>query len=351
LTTKNYYELLDLGPTASNAEIKSAIEAKRTMWMRTQSRPDLRAIYDDNRKTLPDIERVMLSDASKVRDNMQAELLIKRDQYVDTLKSYLTTMASRGYLLRRDLEPIAKSDSRIVWTVQDVEREARGLGIDIRDEGPTVETAALPLERSREEQIARMLVVLQKTDLYDFLEQAKGAPLLSLETAARRFLDEARNATQKNSSVTAQAELAGIGLELFSRDGSRASYDETLRQASSRPILETAKIFAGAEGDLSAQEMHMLARMGKNLGLAREETQDLIRKEAEKNEKPWTIHLTEDCPACRQPSPFHLIYCQDEGCVAPLYNIPDDPCADCGKETPSLGEYCVNCGSYRMAIR
>jgi len=237
------------------------------------------------------------------------------------------------------------------WTVQEVEREARDLGIDIRDEGPTVETATLPLERSRADQIARSLVVIQKTDLYDFLGQAKNAPRLSLETAAKRLLEETRSAIQRTPSIIAQGELAGIGLDLFSSDGSRASYDETLRQASSRPILEDAKIFAGAEGDLSAQEMHRLARVGKNLGLAREETQDLIRKESEKNEKPWTIHLTEDCPACGRPSPFYLIYCQDEGCVAPLYNIPDDPCADCGKKTPALGEYCVNCGSHRLATR
>ena len=318
--------------------------------MRPQSRADRRAVYDENRKELPEIERVMLSADSKVRDDMRAELRSKRDQHVTNLKTNLTTMASGGYLLRRDLEHIAGSDPRMPWTVQEVEREARDLGIDIRDEGPTVETATLPLERSRADQIARSLVIIQKTDLYDFLGQAKNAPRLSLETAAKRLLEEIRSTIQKTPSIIAQGELAGIGLDLFSSDGSRASYDETLRQASSRPILESAKIFAGAEGDLSAQEMHGLARMGKNLGLAREEIQDLIRKEAEKNEKPWTIHLTEDCPACGRPSPFHLIYCQDEGCVSPLYNIPDDPCADCGKETPSLSEYCVNCGYYRMEI-
>jgi len=351
LTTKNYFELLGVGPDASEPEIKSAIDEKRTTWMRPQSRADLRATYDENRKELPEIERVMLSSASKARDDMRAELRSKRDQYVGTLKSNLATMASGGYLLRKDLEQIASSDSRMLWTVEEVAREARGLGIDIRDERPTVETATLPLERSREDQIARMLVVLQKTDLYDFLEQAKSAPLLSLETAAKRLLEEARSAIQKTASVNAQAELAGIALQQFSRDGSRASYDETLRLASSRPILENARIFAGAEKDLSAQEMHRLAKRGKYLGLAREEIQDLIQREAEKDENRWTIHLTEECPACGRPSPFHLIYCQDQGCVAPLYNIPDDPCADCGKETPSLGEYCVNCGSDLRAVR
>jgi len=319
--------------------------------MRTQSRADLRATYDENRRELPDIERVMLSAASKERDDMRAALRSKRDQDVATLKSNLTTMASGGYLLRKDLEHIARPDSRMIWTVEEVEREARGLGIDIKDERPTVETATRPLERSREDQISRMLDVLEKTDLYDFLEQAKSAPLLSLETAAKRLLEEARSAIQKTASVNAQSELAGIALQQFSRDGSRESYDETLRQASLRPILENARIFAGADGDLSALEMHRLGKRGKYLGHAREVIQDLIQREAEKDENRWTIDLTPECPACERPSPFYLIYCQDEGCVTPLYNIPDDPCADCGKKTPALGEYCVNCGSGLPAVR
>ena len=74
MTTKNYFALLGVGPDASEAEIKSAIDEKRTTWMRTQSRADLRATYDENRRELPDIERVMLSAASKERDDMRAAL-------------------------------------------------------------------------------------------------------------------------------------------------------------------------------------------------------------------------------------------------------------------------------------
>lgn len=352
MTKKNYFELLEVSPDASIDEIESAIKNKRTLWMRPQSRADLRAKYDDNRKELPEIEKVMLAASSKVRDDMQAELRSKKEQYVDILKSTLNTMASGGYLLRKDLELIVdSSDAQMAWNIQDVELEAIGLGIDIRDEVPTDETAITPLERIREDQIDRMLIVLQKTDLYDFLEQDNNAPLIRLEAAAKRLLDEARGAIQKTASVNAQTELAGIGLELFSSDRSRKSYDETLRLACSRPIIENARIFAGAEKDLSAQEMHRLAITGKGLGISREETQDLVQSEAKKRENQWTINLAAECPTCGKINPFYLIYCQDAGCVSHLYNIPDDACSDCGKKTPALGEYCVNCGSNLRAGR
>ncbi len=277
----NYYLLLGLDPSQRNpAKIQEVIDQKQGEWSRDRNHPTKGREAQKNLELLPDI-RAVLSDGNKRQaEACEAEKLLKeqREEANRQLDEMVAILASSGYLLEEQVQELVKRFKKRLRE----EEVRRRIKVPIREEPPRGKEPKPMLRRQLMKEIADRLRLIEKKDLYDFLDRPRNSSLAALQDRTRKLDTEIRNIDQKTAEVTARGELAGHCLSIFKTHEERARYDNALDHQRLSDLLDPVLKTAGAGGVLEANVVTNLLRKAQEAGIAVAEADAYVKEFAKK---------------------------------------------------------------------
>ena len=341
---ENCFQLLELDPrTATDQDIKLAIESKRRLWSRTPPGPK-GVQFQKYRESLEEIRSVMMD---PTRRAAEAASFIghhekERTDAIETATERLKIMGAKGFVTQEDVERLLTNHGGAL-TKEDLRLIVEGLGIEVRKLEREESARRRPgLDPATETAIQNWLKVVGNADLYDFLGLPSNASVAQLRAKASQILAQVRR-EPPTADIKVRGELASWCMSLFSKDEQRALYDESLRLAPVREVLAEAKILVGSSNQLTVAAIERLQRFGLERGLSVVAGEAALREEARDQGWIYVEPDTVECPACRRTSDAGLIYCSHDECVTQLCR--NRPCPKCGGDTPDhpKARFCVNC--------
>ncbi|MFV0401556.1 MAG: double zinc ribbon domain-containing protein [Oscillospiraceae bacterium] len=337
---ENYFNLLELpfDPPADTVQVRAAIHAKRQEWTRLQDVPGDRGVALRYLEMLPDIERVMLDD--ELRGSEVEDALFRRDIMSERLEAELRVMEGKGYLLPREFTAIVRQ-----YRPYGIDREAvrELLQAPVTDSPPKAAPSSKQgkaLDREMVAGIRKNQLLLDKTDLYDFLGLDHTHSPEELRAQARAMHRDAFHAQEKTAETSATQLLADYALAVFETTEMREQYDNYL-SVSAYPELN-ALIDKEDESThyISADVLLRLVNFGVSTYSARVlDMEEYIRRYCAAYGIPVDTPIRKViCPACRHEADADAEACPT--CGNPLRG----DCPQCGEPFSGGAAACHKCG-------
>ena len=200
---ENFYILLDLDPLITEeAKINAAIDSKQQKWASDTNHPNsqISITAKQNLAKIPDIRTVMLSKELREKEATSAKeiLIAKTHEQNKDLIATGSYLIKNGEILETDLEAllkkskfkgISKEQALIILKakIKKVVTEEKDDGIQI-------------LDREIIKRIRAALIIVNKKDLFHFLDRAPTSTFAAFLQKA----DEIYNLSSKNANKTAE---------------------------------------------------------------------------------------------------------------------------------------------------
>jgi tetratricopeptide (TPR) repeat protein len=173
--------------------------------------------------------------------------------------------------------------------------------------------------------------LLNLTSLYEFLDRKPQSSPQALQDRAREILNENHRLGRKSPEASAQNELAGIAQKIFESDGEQSKYD-AYRATEVLEGLKSSIEMAGMDRILSREELDILIRQARKLGVGAKQARDYLEEYAEN--RGWVIYQDRE-------GPMQNLRCCGF-CLALATDAEARRCGECGEllemECPQCGE-------------
>lgn len=342
MARENYYLLLELDPAKQDTNsIATAIEKKQAEWSRDRNHPTKKNAYQKNLENIEDIRSVMFNpifrlkesmDAKKQLENQKKENLVYLDQMIEI-------SAAPGFLDESQVNNLINKFSGKL-----TEKEIRNrIKVPINKTNSDSPKQKPVLDKSRFNSINECLKLLNKNDLYDFLELSISSSSNALLDQAEKLNSEFSNFNDKNAEITTKMELLGYCLVLFKTHSQREQYENS-RSKQNLQNLEPMIEMAVQNGTIPSASMDkLLVHAGKTGVLVKEAKKYIINYATKRN---WSIEILQssnennlvqcgNCNVVNNSNTKICVHCGENLFVE---------CPKCKKTNPSINRACSNCG-------
>src|SRR5579884_1716319 len=238
----NFYILLGLNPDDpwNENKFRETLKTKRNEWTRKSSGVGSAAI--EARRNLAlcgEIEATMTNEAARnqqkaaAKKELQAGLSAKIDQF----ERQLEMLTRKGFVQQFEVDKLL-ADFKDVLSEREIRKH---ITVPIKASAAQPEKVQQQLEPATVKAINERLQLLNKKDLYDFLEMTQSVASEQLLKAAQALAEDMLRRQPKTPEVTMKAELAGHAKTIFKTQEMRQKYDESLRYATLHALLEEAE--------------------------------------------------------------------------------------------------------------
>jgi hypothetical protein len=348
----NYFILLELDPQKpwSEEEYNQALKNKKTEWTKQFNHPQKKAAARKNAEMIPKIEALMKNKSERQKEAAEA-IKIKSGNEQDTRAAFSETLklfTSKGYITEDEITQLLKEYSSVTNN-NELRKELKNKGIEVRQQIAETAQQEDVLKPSLMIEIKTNLEIINKKDLYDFLELEKSTRTSDLLEKANRIYEQCLKTGGKTTEVTVKGDLAGKAATIFKNDFERAKYDRALAlEAFSILDEQIRKLAVRADRTIYATEFTYLLDIARSNGLDVDKATNHIRKAASEKklavevagieavkqkirclscdrlnekEREFCIEcnapLKVTCPKCKQVSPIENRVCQ---CSFPIGN-------------------------------
>ena len=341
--TENFYIILELDPNIDDEEIiKKAILAKKDEWSRMRNHPTQGTQANQYLGLLPRIRRVMENPEDRRKEAQEAVQILGRQQKEkfkeldDTIKLFLF---DKDFIYQNEFEDLKKrtglSESeikaRLKVTIKPNKTESQS-----KDE-------IKPIEASLIKAIEKDLSILNKKDLYEFLDLTSTSSIKVLLDKTNEKDGEIKKRAAKDASVTAAGSLLGHCINIFKSEDKRKSYDKALEILRLNQLNKTLDIF-GLDGIITVVEFKKLLEEGTKIGSEKSAVNDHIinyarnKKWALEKLPPAELEALNDCGICGSINKPSVKHCTNCGSALLLQ------CPACKTENRSTTRACSKCG-------
>ncbi len=330
---KNFYLLLELNldPPESDPEvIKETIKKKQAEWSRYRNHPTRALEAKHNIDLIPEIQKTMLSEKSRLQEARNALAVIKNEEekrYAD-IDRHIGMCLRKGYVseeeikrlsklhsldekqVRNRLEKIKRKNSAEIEqhliqrmkkgfvTNRDIEELAERFAVsqkDIRsqvtcpvnDNGlKAIESGNGYLDPTVEKTINENLKIIGKSSLYEFLDLPENSDLSTLLKHSQEKKADIQKSMRKDAVMTASNALIGHCFSLFKSDKRRRQYDLS-RTRSYLNVLNSDIDAVAMDGKIRAEYIDSLVDRALDFGMTRVEASEYLKSYCRK--KKWTI--------------------------------------------------------------
>jgi ribosomal protein L40E len=338
---ENFYILLELSPTETNAShIEAVIKKKQTEWSKLRNHPTKGRRAQQYLGLIPEIKKVMgdhalrqaeANDAKKRHEQEQKETFHELDEAIKLL-------SLKGKMLEKEVRELAKEFKMI----PEAEIRRRITVKIIKDNKPKPQTK--PLDSTTAKVISDALKIVRKSSLYDFLDLS---PTSSLKTLQQRTSEkdlEIKKVAQKTAEITASGTLIGQCQNVFKTQNQREAYDATLAQERLAELDNKISLVGKSSGNIDLQQYEALLKKAVGFGLGLEAARQYILEYCQKNS--WAVETAEksavadmqQCGVCGLLNLAKARHC--EKCGYPL----EIACPQCKTPNPSTAQFCRQCG-------
>jgi hypothetical protein len=350
VSRENYFVLLGLDPDrdANNAAaIQAQIAAKQNEWSRGRNHPTKGKHCQMYLALIPKIKDLMLKDAERQQEADEAKKLLTQRQ-ADALKEFdeqAAVAAGKGYLTDADVAALA-ARFKGALTDADVRARAQKLGIALQ-KGPTKQAVNRPrLDSADETRIADNLAIVGKANLYEFLGLGLSATARTLLSKANDVYADVRKIATKDAAISAQQDLAGDCMKVFTSEKEREKYDGSLAWTALDGISKLAEAGGAGEGRISAGTMDRILEAGKKQGIGDSEVIDAVQAVAK--QRGWYVQVPAEpaakklqrCGACGELADEKIANCPNRNCGVPFKSA----CPKCGTINSSESHFCAKQG-------
>jgi hypothetical protein len=343
-TLPNYFELLELDPTAPWDEdaFEKALTSKRAEWTKGSRHPKHATRYHSYLDAVPQMIAAMNDPttreklAAEAQQNQQAQQQQLQIQFNDQLD----LLVAKGFVTEADIAALAKTYHAIL-TEQDIRETMQRRGIDIREgggDGDAIDSGTLKTMQTQ-------LDVLGKRDLYDFLGMRDTANTADLLDAGKKVYDDAQKKATKTAAVTAQSMLAGYAMRFFGSEDERQRYDAARADRAYEAVLgePLLRLLQGGDKMLYAGQFQKLLEQARahrlDLDRAREYVLNRARQLGAAIEivDAAPIANTRLCPNCAFLNEPTASICANCGTALRM------TCPGCGNTIPTEHNFCTHC--------
>ena len=290
----NLFELLVLDPDQDwDQELfERTLASKRKEWQGQITNPRkrqraqknysriarLREIADDK------VEREWHVEQSKKKKNEEKNAREK------ALREEIELFQAKGYLIKAELDSLAVRYLDIVS-----ESEIRALvKVPIQEGAKKKEEHGEILDSTSFQEIERQLSLWgqesgqEVKDLYEFLDEKPESKLKELTDKANKLRSEAQKGLT-NAKNTAQSQLAGYCLDIFSTEAEKKKYDKAREEALSDIIRRKMDVLFEHTQTLHLPQVQKLLKIVKTYGIEKEHAIEVIQDYARRKKWDWDI--------------------------------------------------------------
>ena len=182
----NIFIALDIDPTKTwnQAEFESSLKAKRHEWSKLSQIPNKKGLEaKKNLGLLQEYQKIAANEIIRKQQAQDAKNQQKQaqEEVIRELQESLGLLEARGYVLEVEVKNLGK---KFVGRFSEAEIRKR-INVPIRAKEKASRAKKSTIDRSNARKIAALLALLEKTDLYDFLELNSGTQTHILENAAK----------------------------------------------------------------------------------------------------------------------------------------------------------------------
>lgn len=343
MSQENYYILLDLDPSVQDVSIIEAqIKKKHLEWTKLYNHP-----MDGNKARqqvalLPTIRKVMTADPAKRLELAQEArkiILQKQKEQYEQLDEAINMMSLRGYVQEGDILKLLKKKEFKGLTEKEVRARIK---VSIRKGETPKKKVIEPIDTTIQKRIEGNLGIINKKDLYDFLEISPSSSLKTIFDKIKIIYQHNEKKANKTAEVTAIGKLLGECRTWFKNDEVRKRYDKTLDLKKFKRLEKLLDI-AGMDEVIEQVEYDKILLCGSEFGLPKQETIEYIKSYAKK--KRWALRMAMNsaaeqmatCGICNLLNPPKTKKCSN--CGFPL----KVECPNCKTVNPSTSKACSNC--------
>ena len=337
----NYYVLLELPfdpPTQDLPAIKAAIYRKRMEWVHMQETAGKRGEALLKLGLIPDIERVMLDSELRSKEAEAAGVL--RTDMLREFEAELRIPESKGYITTAEAAALAAKYSQYGIGEKEINSLAYKPVANIPPQGNATEVQVNILDKAAADNIQRNLRVLDIDSLYDFLELPADTTAESLNSAAKKKLNEMNPDSEKNARLTAEKELAELCVQLFAGNEGKQRYDNYIELNIFPAVGEIVdEEFLRSKYIASDVMLRIINFAVEKYSCKVLEAEDYIRKYCMAYDIPVDSQAKYiNCPACHEKTDRDGDVCHI--CAAPLRG----KCPSCFTVFEGGAAVCTKCG-------
>lgn len=308
-TRPNFFLLLGLNPDApwNQTLFEETLRKKRNEWSRQGAGVAKKALLaKQNLALIPKITEVMMNAELREQEAIAArkERVAEQQKEQAQFEKQLTFINAQDTLDEEEIENFVAAFQHLV--------PAEEIKSRIKVPTPTPETeaasaqATATLEESIAKNIADRLQIIHMSTLYELLAQDIGStpgtgsaqdtgstpstppPTWDLLRAAEALYARLVR-LQPTAETTAKMELAGLARYVFKSDETRASYDETLRQASWQRIFHELdeSMSRAKKKEVNAKQITLFLNDAQKDGWPEQEALEQLKEHAQ--QQKWHI--------------------------------------------------------------
>lgn len=340
---ENYYILLGLDPSVQDpVKIGEAITQKVGEWSRDRNNPAKSAQAQKYLGEASKMRRMLSEPPRWIEEANAAKKILneqKKSKYEAINADIKIFLASKKHLWQSEFDLLQKK-----YSIPEGELKAL-ITVSIQKDKVDAKKGEdiTPYDTSSMKNIGRDLEILNKKNLYDFLEVASTSSLKILLEKTDEKDKSIKAKASKDAETTAAGTLIGHCRNIFNAEDKRKSYDKAV-QNSGLEKLNRVLDTAGSDGKIDPAEFALILESGSKLGFDKATVSDYIEKYA--RQKKWLIlvafesqteNLT-DCGYCATPNPPTAKFCSN--CSLPFVVN----CPSCGQENRNNVRACIKCG-------
>lgn len=323
----NYFILLDLDPKKpwSDAEFEKALKEKKEEWNKKVNHPQKGAESRKNRDMIPSIQSVMKNETERKKEAEAAiKLQQKNEQKIkEDFRQAVERSTIKGFITEDEIALLIKSYSSVT-SETNLKKELKKKGIEIRETTINkTEPNDVVLASSVMKDIKTDLGIIQKKDLYDFLELAKSSRTSDLHDKGKQIYGEMQKYGTKTAEVDSKQRLTGYVTTIFKNDTERAKYDRALAEEAYSILEDEITIFSQRTNQIIfAAEFTYLLDKARARGLDVDKAANYIRQTAQTKRlavQVTDVELVKEklcCPTCDHLNDKTRESCSE--CNAPL---------------------------------
>ncbi len=285
----NFFLLLGLNPNEvwNQTLFEETLQQKRGEWSRQGAGVTKKALVaKQNLALLQQIGEVMLDSAQREMEASAArkELTSLRNVQLEQFARQLAFMNAKDAVEQEEVARFIDAFKHLLTPEEITSR----ISVKIHTAAPTHTKTASMLDVSIVKSVTDRLPLIHMNTLYELLQCSTKVTTPELLRAAEKFYMQAVR-LPPTAEVTVKIELAGLARQVFKSEEHRASYDESIRQASLAQLLNEldASVSRSTEREVHQKQVLLFLENAKKEGWREHEA--LARLRAYARQRKWSM--------------------------------------------------------------
>ena len=341
---ENFYIAFDISPEiVDETSLLKELEKARALWGKKRNHPTQATRAQMMLKNLSLLKTQIPNPefVKQASEEAKLKLIVQERKLFEELDDSISILSKRGYIKEEEIERLKKQFKNIP-----IEKIKSRIKVEIRTSVKSDKSKKIPeFEKPRAKDIKEQLKVLNKENLYDFLEVVPNSSLKTINERVQTKNQEVKRNANKTAQVTATQKLVGQCLNIFKTELSRSSYDEYLRNEKfdslKKRIVDQARI---RDYVIDSDLFEELQKDAMRYGYSTEVAKDFIVSYAKtkkiscvipQEDKIITLKKCGFCGVLNEPDANACVECGTKLILT---------CPKCKQENPSANRSCSKCG-------